>query len=166
MRTEGARTKGSSGALISSATGGVGGGEGHDRQVRSVRKGKGCGDPRSPHIVWGSSKIQVQAVLHCLGLSFLLYGKEIKTPLLPIQDDLHRSPPPPPTWTLQSRAEPNSALSLNSSTILLAGLRGPGYARLFMTPCRYLSWQSSVEGDGWSLGFYPSVTWLQSLKRF
>ena len=63
-------------------------------------------------------------------------------------------------------AELSSALPLNFPTMPPASLQGPGYAKLFMTPCRYLYWWKSVAGDGWSQGSYPSVTWLQSLKRF
>lgn len=144
--TEVTRTKGSSGTLTSSATVGVGGEKGHARQVERVSKGKGCGDPRSPHIVLDGSKIQVQKVLHHLDLSFLIYRKEIETPFLPTQDDLHRAPTP--SLHLDLAEQPNSALSLYFPATPPAILPGPGYARLFMMPCRYLSWRSSVEGDG------------------
>ena len=105
MYTEVVRTKGCCGALTSSATVGVGGGEGHAREVENVTKGKGCGDPRGPHRVLDGSKIQVEEVWLCFpwapAFSFIERGHKY----LPYPSKMICTEPPTPTWTLKSRAQ-------------------------------------------------------------
>lgn len=114
MCTEVVRTKGPSWVLTPPPRVGAGGGEGHARQVDSVSEGRGGGGSRAHTSFWMAPKFKSKkAGSAYLRLSFLVYGKEIRTPFLFMQDDLQR----PPQQLGPCRAEPSAALSLNVSAI-------------------------------------------------
>lgn len=114
MSTEVVRTKGPSQVLTPLARVGVGGGEGHARQVDSVSEGRGGGGSGAHTSFWMAPKFKSKkAGSAYLRLSFLIDGKGIKTPFLLMQDDLQG----PPEQLGPCRAEPSAALSLNVSAI-------------------------------------------------